>query len=301
MISKTYYRYIWLLNILLPGNPLTYEDIVDLWKKDPNGGDSYPLRTFHEHRKGVKEMFGVEIACEKTWPYRYYLKNAGVLDDNKPAKWLLNKSVVPKDFITYSTMKDRIILEDVHSNPAYLKAIIQALQKNVELEVDYQKHEGHRETFQVQPYLLKMYHRRWYLLGYVKEREEVRHLALDRMYEANTTRKHFTMPENFDAKKYYANTIGVYVDHQQPVEEVKIRAYGTQVEYLRDLPLHETQKEGRSKYGEFAEFTYRVRITPELITQLLAMGDKVEVLEPASLREEIKERINNMFNFYQNN
>ena len=301
MVSKTYYRYIWFLNILLPGNPLTYEDIVDLWKKDPNGGDSYPLRTFHEHRKGVKEMFGVEILCEKTWPYRYYLKNAGVLDDNKPAKWLLNKSVVPKDFITYSTMKDRIILEDVHSNPAYLKAIIQALQKNVELEVDYQKHEGHRETFQVQPYLLKMYHRRWYLLGYVKEREEVRHLALDRMYEANTTRKHFTMPENFDAKKYYANTIGVYVDHQQPVEEVKIRAYGTQVEYLRDLPLHETQKEGRSKYGEFAEFTYRVRITPELITQLLAMGDKVEVLEPASLREEIKERINNMFNFYQNN
>ena len=301
MISKTYYRYIWLLNILLPGNPLTYEEIVDLWKKDPNGGDSYPLRTFHEHRKGVKEMFGVEILCEKTWPYRYYLKNAGVLDDNKPAKWLLNKSVVPKDFITYSTMKDRIILEEVHSDPDYLKTIIQALQKNVELEVDYQKHEGHRETFHVQPYLLKMYHRRWYLLGYVKEREEVRHLALDRMLDVNITRKHFTMPEDFDAKKYYANTIGVYVYSQLPIEEVKIRAYGVHVEYLRSLPLHETQKEGRSKYGEFAEFTYRVRITPELITQLLAMGDKVEVLEPASLREEMKERINNMFNFYQNN
>ena len=299
MISKTYYRYIWLLNILLPGNPLTYEEIVDLWKKDPNGGDSYPLRTFHEHRKGVKEMFGVEIACEKTWPYRYYLKNAGVLDDNKPAQWLLNKSVVPKDFITYSTMKDRIILEKVHSDPDYLKTIIQALQKNVELEVDYQKHEGHRETFHVQPYLLKMYHRRWYLLGYVKEREEIRHLALDRMLDVNITRKHFTMPEDFDAKKYYANTIGVYVDHQQPVEEVKIRAYGTQVEYFRDLPLHETQKEGRSRYGEFAEFTYRVRITPELITQLLAMGDKVEVLEPASLREEMKEKSNKMFNIYK--
>ena len=109
------------------------------------------------------------------------------------------------------------------------------------------------------------------------------------------------MPEDFDAKKYYANTIGVYVDHLLAIEEVKIRAYGTQVEYLRSLPLHETQKEGRSKYGEFAEFTYKVRITPELITQLLAMGDKVEVLEPASLREEMKEKINNMFNFYQNN
>lgn len=299
MISNTYYRYIWLLNILLPGEPLTYEEIVELWKKDPNGGDSYPLRTFHEHRKGVKEMFGVDILCDKGQPYCYYLKNTGVLDDNKPAKWLLSQSSVPKDFITYSKMKDRVLLEDVHSKPEYLKSIIKALQKNVELEVDYQKHEGHRETFQVQPYLLKMYHRRWYLLGYVKERDEVRHLALDRMLDVNVTRKHFTMPEEFDAKNYYANTIGVYVDHQQPVEEVKIRAHGTQVEYLRSLPLHETQKEGRSKYGEFAEFTYKVRITPELIAQLLAMGDKVEVLEPESFREDMKERINDMCDLYK--
>ena len=299
MISKTYYRYIWLLNILRQGGPLAYEEIVELWKKDPNGGDSYPLRTFHEHRKGVKEMFGVDILCDKGQPYCYYLKNTGVLDDNKPAKWLLNKSVVPKDFITYSSMKDRIFLEEVRSDPEYLKSIINALQNNVELTIDYQKHEGNRETFQVQPYLLKMYHRRWYLLGYVKEREEVRHLALDRMLDVSLTRKHFVMPEDFDAKKYYANTIGVYVDHQLPIKEVKIRAYGTQMEYLRSLPLHESQKEGKAKYGEFAEFAYRVRITPELITQLLAMGDKVEVLEPASLREEMKERINNMLNFYK--
>ena len=280
MISKTYYRYIWLLNVLLSGGALTYEEIVELWKKDPNGGDSYPLRTFHEHRKGIKEMFGVDVVCEKTWPYRYSLMNAGVLDDNKPAKWLLSPYNVPKDFITY------------------LKSIIKALQKNVELEIDYQKHEGNRETFQVQPYLLRMYHRRWYLLGYVKEREEVRHLALDRMLDVNITRKHFTMPEDFDAKKYYANTIGVYVDHKLPIEEVKIRAYGTQMEYLRSLPLHETQKEGRSKYGEFAEFTYRLCITPELVSQLLAMGDKVEVLEPEELREEIKKQLQITLNRY---
>ena len=279
MISKTYYRYIWLLNVLLSGGALTYEEIVELWKKDPNGGDSYPLRTFHEHRKGVKEMFGVDIVCDKYVGYAYYVKNAGVLDDNEPAKWLVNKYNVPKDFITYSSMKDRIMLEEVRSNPDYLKSIIKSLQKNVELEIDYQKHEGHRES--------------------LKEREEVRHLALDRMLDVIVTRKHFTMPEDFDAKKYYANTIGVYVDHKLPIEEVKIRAYGTQMEYLRSLPLHETQKEGRSKYGEFAEFTYRVSITPELISHLLAMGDRVEVLEPVTLREEMKERINSMLNVYK--
>jgi predicted DNA-binding transcriptional regulator YafY len=79
---------------------------------------------------------------------------------------------------------------------------------------------------------------------------------------------------------------------------VKIRAYGVQADYLRSTPLHKSQSEGKSKYGEFAEFTYRLCVTPELVSQLLAMGDKIEVLEPEELRDEIKERINNMFNLY---
>ena len=119
------------------------------------------------------------------------------------------------------------------------------------------------------------------------------------MNEVHATTTHFKMPKDFDAQKYYANTVGVYVNDKLPIEEVKIRAYGKQVEYIRSSPLHKSQSEGRSKYGEFAEFTYRVSITPELITQLLAMGDKVEVLEPEELREEMKERINSMFNFYK--
>ena len=175
------------------------------------------------------------------------------------------------------------------------------MQKNVELEIDYQKFEEPLQTFHVQPYALKAYNRRWYLLGYVKEREAIRTLGLDRMNSVHATTTHFKMPDNFDAQKFYANTVGVYVNDENPVTEVKIRAYGKQAEYIRSSPLHKSQSEGRSKYGEFAEFIYRVRITPELITQLLAMGDKVEVLEPVALREEIKERISNMFNFYQNN
>ena len=79
----------------------------------------------------------------------------------------------------------------------------------------------------------------------------------------------------------------------------KIIGSGTQAEYLRSTPLHKSQTEGRSKYREFAEFTYRLCITPELVSQLLAMGDKVEVLEPEELRGKMKERIKNMFNCYK--
>ena len=60
MISKTYLRYIWLLDTIRQSKiPLTFEDIVRIWEGSPYaymGG--LPIRTFHEHRKGIEEMFG---------------------------------------------------------------------------------------------------------------------------------------------------------------------------------------------------------------------------------------------------
>ena len=81
--------------------------------------------------------------------------------------------------------------------------------------------------------------------------------------------------------------------------KVKIRAYGIQADYLRSTPLHKSQSEVRSKRGEFAEFTYRLCITPELVSQLLAMGEKVEVLEPEELREEVKNSLRKSLERYK--
>jgi predicted DNA-binding transcriptional regulator YafY len=88
------------------------------------------------------------------------------------------------------------------------------------------------------------------------------------------------------------------VNKDLPVTKVMIRAYGTQAEYLRSTPLHKSQSEGKSKHGEFADFTYRLCVTTELVSQLLAMGEKVKVLEPEELRAEMKKRIGNMINYY---
>ena len=79
MISKTYYRYIWLLDTLLTRVPLTIDEINTLWEDCPaSDGQPIPLRTFHEQRKGIKEMFGVEIVCDRSHGNVYYVKNPEV-------------------------------------------------------------------------------------------------------------------------------------------------------------------------------------------------------------------------------
>ena len=304
MISKTYYRYIWLLDTLLNSCPLTIEEINMLWDACPTSdGRPIPLRTFHEQRKGIKEMFGVEIVCDRSHGNVYYVKNPEVLDKQKVAKWLLHKYSIPQGFATFNSMKDRILLEEIPLGTSFLDDIIEAMHKNVELQVDYQRYENEQEEynlqeFHIQPYALKVFNRRWYLLGYIKEKRALRTIALDRILDLKILSTSFEVPEDFDARKYFANVVGIFVNNDLPVTKVKIRTYGIQADYLRSTPLHKSQSEGKSKHGEFAEFTYRLCVTPELVSQLLAMGDKVEVLEPEELKEEMKEKIDNMLNFY---
>jgi hypothetical protein len=295
MISKTYFRYIWLLNLFLDGEAFTYDEIAELWRNDPCGSGELPIRTFHEHRKGIKEMFGVDIECDRSKGNVYYVKNPEVLDKNKLAKWLLRKYSIPQDFATFNGMKDRILLEEIPLGHSFLDGIIEAMQQNVELQIDYQRYmneqEEHLQTFHIQPYALKVFNRRWYLLGYLKEREALRTIALDRILNMEVLKTRFELPADFDARKYFADVVGIYVNKDNPVTKIKIRAYGVQADYLRSTPLHKSQSEVRSKHGEFAEFTYRLCETPELVNQLLAMGDKVEILSPETLREKIKENL----------
>ena len=301
MISKTYYRYIWLLDLLLKSKrPLCFDEIQRFWLANPVSEGELSLRTFHEHRKGIKEMFGVDIVCEKGgWNSVYSVKNPEVLKENDLGKWLLDRYSVPQDFVTFKGMKDRILLEETARSNQDNHIIIEAMMHNREMIIDYQKFGGPHETFHVWPYALKVYNHRWYLLGHIVERGELRTIALDRMQHIVLTDTHFELPKNFDARKHFANVVGIYVDKNLPVTKVRIRVYGVQVEYLRALPLHKTQEEVLTRYEEqYSEFTYRLCITPEFISQLLAMGDKIEVLEPESLREEIKVKLQSSLSRY---
>ena len=300
MISKTFNRYIWLLNTLLQHKQLAYEEINALWKESCLGsGAPLPLRTFHQHKNAVEELFGIEIKCTPSNGYKYYISTPDTLKNDSIRKWLLNSFTLSNMISAGHNMKDRILFEEIPCGTEYLQIVIEAMQKSKELQIDYQQFYGHRKTYNIQPYAMKVYHQRWYVVGYIKELGGIRNIALDRTLEMNLSDISFTLPLNFNAEKYYANSVGIYVNEELKPTKVKIRAYGNQIEYLRFLPLHRSQKEGASKYGEFCEFEYKLCLTPELSTHILAMGENVEVLEPIELRDEIKKRLEECLTKYE--
>ena len=298
MISRTFNRYIWLLNTLLQHGRLTFEEINRLWQNSYLGdGKAFALRTFHDHRNAIAELFGVEIKCD-TSTYEYYISSFDTLRNDRTRQWLLNSFTLSNMIEAGRNMKDRILFEDIPKGTEYIQTVIEAMQWNRELWIDYQPFHGNRAMLHIQPYAMKVYHQRWYIVGFLKEQKGIRNIALDRILNMELTTVTFRYPDDFDAEEYYSNTVGIFVNDQLKPQKVLVRAFGVHVEYMRTLPLHHTQKEVECKPQQYSDFQYHLCLTPELTSQLLAMGEKIEVLEPVELREEIKNRLLNTLNRY---
>ena len=285
--------------MLLQHRRLTFEEISCRWK-DSCLGDGRPLalRTFHMHREAIAELFGVEVECD-TSSYEYYISSSSQLKNDKTRQWLLNSFTVSNMIEAGRNMKDRILFEEIPEGTEYLQTVIDAMQRKKELKIDYKPFNGHQSIFHLQPYAMKVYHQRWYVVGYLKEQEGIRNIALDRTLEMELTDDSFILPNDFDAEEYYAHTVGIFVNDKLKPQKVVVRAFGVHVEYMRSLPLHFSQQEIKTEHKEYSDFEYQLCLTPELTSQLLAMGEKIEVMVPIGLREEIRKRLFAAINRYK--
>ena len=73
-------------------------------------------------------------------------------------------------------------------------------------------------------------------------------------------------------------------DDQQ--SKIRIRVYGTQADYVRALPIHESQREVE-RTDEWTDFEMDLVPCYNFYQQLLWHREKLEVLSPSSVREEL--------------
>lgn len=297
MISKTFNRYVWLLNTLLPRRRLTFGEISQRWEESCLGdGSPLALRTFHMHREAIAELFGVEIKCDTS--YRYYISSPEELGKDCTRHWLVSSFSVSNMIDAGRNMKDRILFEKIPAGTEHLQTVIEAMQQGRELEVNYRPFDGPEMTLHINPYAMKVYNQRWYVVGLLKERDVIRNIALDRALEMSLTYTKYRVPEDFNAEQYYADTIGIFVNEELKPQRVVVRVFGKHVEYVRSLPLHHSQQEIKTEHGKYSDFQYRLCLTPELTTKVLSMGDGAVVLEPSELREGIINKLISTLNIY---
>jgi len=167
------------------------------------------------------------------------------------------------------------------------------MRDNKTLEMSYQSFWNETaHTFEVAPYCVKVFRQRWYVVACSTSDDRLRIYALDRIRELRTSEHLFVLPEDFDPQAYFADSFGVVVDRNCKPERVRVRVSGIQRQYLRTLPLHASQQETKiTDDSSIFEFYLRPTLDfqQELISQAANTDEWVEVLEPAWLRDQMKQ------------
>ena len=282
-------EYIWLVNTIHQVGRITLAEINERWlETEMSEGISLSRTTFHRHRIAVEEMFGLFIECDKKDGNKYYIGNEHVLREDSVQNWMLSTMSVGNILRESQSLNSRILLENIPSGGDKLKQIIKAMKECRKISITYRRYGGHAaRTFELEPYCVKLFGQRWYLLGRFADRG-LATFSLDRILEIKISHEKFKFDEDFDAADYFSDCFGVMLDENSKPEKVLIRAYGYEPYYLRDLPLHSSQREIQST-EEYSDFELRLKITSDFKSKLLSRGEWIEILEPKALAEEIVE------------
>ena len=310
MASNLLGRYVWLVDILRRYKRLTFQEINELWLDSGlNYGEELPLRTFHNHRKAIEEIFDIYIDCDKKDGYRYYIVNPKQLEGDNFRSWLVSSYATLNQVLADRKLENRILFENIPSGQIWLTTISDAMRHNWTLRITYQGFgKSEPTTFEIEPYCLKVVKRRWYVVGrspYYSEKNaatgsqitEILVYALDRILDLQETQKSFVMKEDFDADLYFKGCCGV-ITSDEPSQTIVLQAYGEFVNYLRTLPLHDSQTE-LSSDDQSALFEYHIKPTFDFYQWLLAQGDQVKVLKPQSVRDVMHSYAKTLLEYYE--
>lgn len=295
-------KYTWLIETIRRAGKISHRDLSDKWERCKDLSDCKPLHraTFNRWRDNIFSQFGIIISCQRVGGYLYYIENPEDIDEDELKKWMLDSFAVGNLIGENLSLKGRILVDQIPSGRDHLTTILEAMKENRVVNIIY-KPFWHSRPFEipVEPYCVKLFENRWYMLGHNLSKDTIRLYGLDRIESVEVTDQEYKLPKDFSAAEYFSNYFGIVTDDRVNPERIVLRANKDHTPYLKSLPLHHSQ-ELIEDNGEYADFSLYLAPTYDFIMKLLHVGGMVEVISPASLRKAMKGWISDMYDLYKN-
>ena len=298
--SVLFNRYVWLVETIQQAGKITFEEINNKWMHSPlnYSGNVLPLRTFHNHRVAIEEMFDINIECDKQNEYVYYIENENSVRRGDVRSWMLSAFSIGNLLNESKSVKDRILFENIASSHQHLYSFIESIKENLTVEITYQGFESSEPTsFLIEPYCMKIFRQRWYVLARSPYDKQLRIYSLDRILQLEITKSVFNYPADFLPEDYFYNSYGIIVNSSKSPGTIVVKVFGTQRKYFETLPLHHSQTL-IAENNEYATFQYIVHATYDFIKELFSYAEDIEVIKPEWLRTEFANKIQKMRKMY---
>jgi len=201
------------------------------------------------------------------------------------------KTTLPPESIKYLKNVEQILHLGVKPYKEYgkfkeiLNRVNDAAINRKSIEIVYYTMSWKKESRRrVDPYRIWFFNGTFYLIGLCHMRNEVRIFALDRIKMLHQTKEIFEVPEDFSLEDFMGPSFGVY---QGEPAHIKVWFHPDVAGYIKEKIWHESQQIHLQDDGSII-FEAEVAGTDEIRFWIMTWGSKAEVLEPESLREDIR-------------
>ncbi len=268
--------------------PLSFQEISDYLDYESELQDEnlcISTRTFQRDVKDIFNLYRIDIQFDRSRKV-YYIDS-----DTQPE---INERIA-EAFDTFQAFNlTSRLSEHIHfekrkpKGTENLHGLLHAIKNGLQINFTYQKYWADALTERtVQPYALKEFKNRWYVLAKDFKDQQVKVFALDRLSDLEITKIKFVTPEGFDVADYYRHCFGIMSANAARPEEVILSFDTFQGQYIKSLPLHNSQEILVDNDSEI-RVKLNLFITHDFVMELLSHGASVKVLQPQSLIEELK-------------
>ncbi len=186
----------------------------------------------------------------------------------------------------------------------FIAPLYQYITQKQAVEIEYQTFKDEAILhFTMSPYLLKEYRNRWFVIGSCTLFPgEASTFALDRIQHLRPAPEScFVENRLFDPEHYFDHVIGVTRTLQSPSCHVELRFNADQAPYVLTKPMHTSQKLLRRYPDGSIDISLQVVHNYELEREIISYAEGVQVLQPASLRNNIQKRLQTAVSLYGEN
>lgn len=268
--------------------PASYEEISSYLKEESNlQGYNFNVskRTFQRDVNDIYSLYKIDIVYDRSLNV-YRIEEdvtSDVIDRMFEAFDVVNTFHISDNLSQYVHFEKR-----KPQGTENLHGLLHAIKNQFQIHFTYQKYWEDSPTFRTtEPYALKEFKNRWYVLAKDLKDKQIKSFALDRLSDLEITKTHFESPKDFDVDKHFRYCFGIISPNAEQPEKVVLSFTPHQGKYIKSMPLHSTQRILRDTKKEL-RIELTVFLTFDFLMELLSMGEEVKVISPQRLVKETK-------------
>ena len=281
-------RYLTIIKKLRRSGEATFLEISEYLEQESEYLDrpfSISNRTFLRDLNEIRSLFKVDIRYSFTRG-AYYIEEDLQSDLNNrmlESIDILNSLKIAGDTGRFMFFEKRKAYGTHH-----FQGLLHAIRNRSVISLRHQRFDSDEPKERiVEPYALKESKGRWYLVARERRDRKIKTFGLDRILDFQNTAGRFDYPEDLDVNGMFRHCFGVINRDDLPVEKIILSFEPEQGKYIKSYPLHESQVILADSAREL-RIGLELIITRDLVMELLSFGQRVKVIAPESLAEEVR-------------